>query len=129
MLVYTGKFNTESYAINENIFVVLLEDWVERGGVLVFSTFTKDDAGVEKRPFDLTTQYVLRSSDSDVKAFAIRDLNNEAFYWFNATRGTDTITLNLNHGDRLITEGIELTKLNAKWRFCRQAGREWSKDN
>lgn len=113
MLVYTGKFNTESYAINENIFVVLLEDWVERGGVLVFSTFTKDDAGVEKRPFDLTTQYVLRSSDSDVKAFAIRDLNNEAFYWFNATRGTDTITLNLNHGDRLITEGIELTKLNA----------------
>ena len=109
--VYTGKFNYAPYASNENIFVVLLDGWVERGGVLVFSTFTKDAAGVDKRPFDLTTTYVLRASDSDAKKFTIRDLDNKAYYWFDASRGTDTITLNLHNPNQLVAQNIELTKL------------------
>ncbi|EDR10805.1 uncharacterized protein LACBIDRAFT_324709 [Laccaria bicolor S238N-H82] len=110
-LVFTGKFNYSPYASNENIFVVLLDGWVERGGVLVFSTFTKDASGVDKRPFDLTTKYVLKASDSDVKKFIIRDLDNKAYYWFDASRGTDTITLNLRHADQLVAQDIKLTQL------------------
>ena len=110
MSVYTGKFNYAPYASNENIFVVLLDGWVERSRVLVFSTFTKDGGGVEKRPFE-PTQYVLRASDADVKKFTIRDLDNQEYYWFDASRGTDVITLNLRNADELLVENIELTKL------------------
>ena len=76
MSVYTGKFNYARYASNENIFIALLDGWVERGRVHIFTTFTKNAAGVEKCPFAVT-QYVLRASDAaDVKKFTIRDIDN-----------------------------------------------------
>ena len=50
MSVYTGKFNFRSITVNENIFVVLLDGWIERGHILVFTTFTKDSFGVERCP-------------------------------------------------------------------------------
>jgi hypothetical protein len=111
MSVYTGKLNWEPQISNENVFVVLLDGWVERGRVLVFTTFTKDTRGVERRPFDLTTQYVLRASDTDVKKFTIRDLDNQAYYWFHAFRGTNVITLHLYTANQLLAQNIELTKL------------------
>ena len=80
MSVYTGKFNNAPYASNENIFVVLLDGWVERSRVLVFTTFTKDAYGNDKRAFDLTTQYVLGASDANFKKFSIRDLDKKTFY-------------------------------------------------
>lgn len=112
MSVYTGKFNYAPYATNENMFVVLRDGWVERGQVFVFSTFTKDAAGVDKRPFDLTSQYVLQSQDANAKNFTIRDLDKKAYYWFQCTRNEDnTITLNLSSPNSLDKSTIKLTRL------------------
>ena len=113
MSVYVGKFNYAPYASNENMFVVFIEGWVERGRVLVFSTFTKDYWDVEKRAFDLTLAYVLQANDANVKTFKIRDLDEKAHYWFQGTRNDDsTITLTLQEGSTITGKfPIQLTKL------------------
>ena len=112
MSVFTGKFDFSPYASNENMFVVLKDGWVERGQVFVFSTFTKDASGVDKRPFDLTTAYVLQAEDASAKTFTIRDLNKKAFYWFHGTRNEDgTITLELHSPNSFDKSTIKLTKL------------------
>jgi hypothetical protein len=112
MSVYTGKFNYSPYASNENIFVVLLDGWVERGRVQVFSTFTRDAAGVDKRPFDLTTAYVLKANDANANSFTIRDLDQKVYYWFDGARAGDTLTLNLHNPSQLVSSGIVVKKLN-----------------
>ncbi|KAF8886688.1 hypothetical protein CPB84DRAFT_1850037 [Gymnopilus junonius] len=110
--VFTGKFNYSPYASNENFFLTFVDGWVERGQVLVFSTFTKDAAGVDKRPFDLTTKYVLVGQDQYLTKFTINDLDKKAYYFFNGTRNADgTVTLTLVHGSSNLAT-INLTKLN-----------------
>ncbi|PPQ96219.1 hypothetical protein CVT26_005593 [Gymnopilus dilepis] len=110
--VFTGKFNYSPYASNENFFLTFVDGWVERGQVLVFSTFTKDAAGVDKRPFDLTTKYVLIGQDQYLTKFTINDLDKKSYYFFNGTRNSDgTVTLTLVHGSSNLAT-INLTRLN-----------------
>ncbi|KDR82023.1 hypothetical protein GALMADRAFT_152815 [Galerina marginata CBS 339.88] len=112
MSVYTGKFNYAPYASNENIFVVFVDGWVERGRVYVFSTFTKDAAGVDKRPFDLTTAFVLQGLTAGSKDFTIRDLDHKAYYWFTCVRNDEnSVTLGLNNPSSFNLASVQLTKL------------------
>ena len=104
-----GKFDWVPFASNENMFIVFMDGWVERGRVFVLSTFTKDAAGVEKRRF--ATEYVLQAN-ATAKDFTIRDLDQKAFYWFNCTRNDENnITLNLKNPVAADTCTIQLTKL------------------
>ena len=117
MSVYTGKFDLTPFAKNENMFVVFMNDWTERSRVLVFSTFTKDAGGIEKRPFDLTTAYVLQAQDFNSKNFTIRDLDKKAFYWFECVRNDESsITLKLADPNSFNLSTIQLTKLHWTWR-------------
>ncbi|KDR82291.1 hypothetical protein GALMADRAFT_152979 [Galerina marginata CBS 339.88] len=94
MSVYTGKLNYAPYATNENVFFILPYGWVERGQAYVFSTTTKDGAGVEKD-------------------FTIRDLDHKDYYWYSGVRKDENhVTLSLKNTNLVNLSSIELTKLN-----------------
>ncbi|KAK6977149.1 hypothetical protein R3P38DRAFT_2582129 [Favolaschia claudopus] len=98
MSLYVGKLNYSPYASNENFLLDLPDGWITHGRAHVFSTFTQDAGGVNQRPFDLTTAYVLRAVNDDATSFVIRDLDNRKFYWFAGTREGDKVTLNMHVG-------------------------------
>ncbi|KAJ7206247.1 hypothetical protein GGX14DRAFT_367400, partial [Mycena pura] len=79
------------YALNENMFVDLPDNWgCSRTGAR-WSTFTKDASGVEKRPCNLTTAL------SSIPSTTMQDLDSRLHYYFTSTSQGDQIPLDLFH--------------------------------
>ncbi|KAK7444036.1 hypothetical protein VKT23_015433 [Stygiomarasmius scandens] len=78
--VYMGKFNMDKYASNENFFLVLPEGLKEGGTCYMFTAFTQDASGTQKRP--LTNVLATISLDRPRSEFIVRSNGTGEWYWF-----------------------------------------------